>query len=287
MSKERISILGAGGMLGQALTTGLAGANRQVRGFTRQTCDVTDGRALAAIFDDADVVINCAAWTDVDGAESSRAKTYLTNALAVEQMAALAIARGTYFVQISTDYVFDGRGTHSWREDDLCSPLNVYGRSKLLAERFIQETNPQALIARIQWTYGPSGDNCVTRMMRWLSTRDQVMMVDDQIGSPTPVAFVASALATLIDLRTTGICHVAPRGYCSRYDLAVQLGRLMNLDTLVLPCDSTEFPTPARRPLNTRLNCSHYDNLTGATRPHWLALLKNTFDAQQSMGVKL
>jgi dTDP-4-dehydrorhamnose reductase len=272
-------------MLGRAVVERFSDGGRRVCGYDRQTCDVTNNDALSTVFKKSEVVVNCAAWTDVDGAETNPEAAHAVNVVAVEQMGHLAATMGTRLIHVSTDYVFDGCGIRPWTETDYCRPANEYGRSKLLGEQALLRVNPAAVVARVQWTYSLHGDDCVTRMMHWLVSRDEIYVVDDQVGAPTPVGYVAWALAQLIDRNASGIYHVATRGYGSRYDVAIQLRRLLSVEARVFPCASSRFPTLAQRPLNTRLDCTRFEQLTGVARPHWCHQLCEEFANKQSMEV--
>jgi dTDP-4-dehydrorhamnose reductase len=252
-----------------------------VKALCRQDCDITDHDSVKTLFLSAGIVVNCAAWTDVDGAESDSDSAYLVNADAVRNLGDQAKRSGAYLVHIGSDYVFDGSGWRPWCESAPRNPVNCYGASKLAGELYLAACCPSAATLRVQWTYSLDGDDCVTRIQRLLECYPEVAIVDDQVGAPTPVALVACAVEKLVAKRLSGTYNFATHGDGSRRDLAIEIRRLIGVETVVKYARTKDFPTPAIRPLNTRLDCSRFDAEVGMKRPHWIHALRAEFSQKQ------
>ena len=286
----RILLLGANGQLGYALHRSLVGlgdiiaATRsgQLRG-SREPCEVANleqPRQLEALVERTapDVVVNAAAYTAVDRAESDSETAHSVNAEAVCVLAGACAARSTLLLHYSTDYVFSGDSDRPWREDDPTGPLGVYGASKLAGEDAIRASGCRHMILRTAWLYGPRGKNFLTTMLRLAAEREELQVVADQVGSPTPAAWVAQASALLLSRakgKPSGIWHVAADGEASWSQLAeaiftdaVQAGLLARAPRLTgIP--ASEYPTPARRPRYSRLDTSRLASDFGITLPDW------------------
>jgi dTDP-4-dehydrorhamnose reductase len=210
-------------------------------GLTRAQLDVTDRAAVGEAIEPDDLVINCAAWTDVDGAEE-----HPDDALRVNRDGArnVAEAAGTV-VYVSSDYVFDGTKRTPYVESDPVNPLSSYGRSKLEGERATAQANPRHLIARSSWLFGVGGPNFVETM---LGLGPEVRVVDDQVGSPTFTGHLAEALVELASGTDYGVHHVAASGSCSWFEFAREIFARAGSDTQVEPCTTADFPRPAPRP---------------------------------------
>jgi len=215
----RLLVTGAGGMLGHDVVAAAAGAGHDVLGLARRELDVTDPAAVAAVLEAERpaAIVNCAAWTDVDGAEAAEAEATRVNGDGPRHLATAAGAIGAFVVQVSTDYVFDGAGSAPYREDDPVGPRSAYGRSKLAGERAV---GSRQAVARTSWLFGVHGKSFVATMLRLGAERDEVTVVDDQVGCPTFTGHLAPALVTLAERRLPGIHHVAGAGWCSWWDLA-------------------------------------------------------------------
>jgi dTDP-4-dehydrorhamnose reductase len=250
----RVLVTGAGGMLGQDVVAVAQADGDEVIALARGDLDVTDERAVAAAMADEqiDAVVNCAAWTDVDGAESDPDGADEVNALGAEHVANAAAHAGARLVHVSTDYVFDGarsRDEAAYVESDVPAPHSVYGASKLAGEEAVVAAGGSHAIVRSSWLFGVGGRNFVATMLALGAERDEVTVVDDQIGCPTATAHLAPALLTLArDDDAQGLFHVAGGGQCSWYDLAVEAFRQAGIACRVLPCTTAEMPRPAPRP---------------------------------------
>jgi dTDP-4-dehydrorhamnose reductase len=195
----RILVTGAGGMLGLALRR--AGAGQDVLGLTRAELDITDAAQVASALGGSrpGAVINCAAWTDVDGAQSDPEGAHAINAIGAGTLAQACAASGVHLVHMSTDYVFDGRGTRPYIESDPTGPRSVYGQSKLEGERLVGAASPEHLIVRTSWLFGEGGRNFVDTMLGLGAERSEVSVVTDQLGCPTWTGHLAPALIELAE----------------------------------------------------------------------------------------
>jgi dTDP-4-dehydrorhamnose reductase len=254
----RILVTGAGGMLGRDVVHAAeADDDLEVVALAHGDLDVTDERDVAAALADEqfDAVVNCAAWTDVDGAESDPDGAYAVNAEGAANVANVAAQAGARLVHVSTDYVFDGDRSSdeaAYVESDVPGPRSVYGASKLAGEEVVAGTEVELsyAIVRSSWLFGVSGRNFVATMLALGAERDEVTVVTDQIGCPTATAHLAPALLQLArDPEAQGIFHVAAGGApCSWHDLAVETFRQAGIACRVLPCTTAEMPRPAPRP---------------------------------------
>jgi len=225
--------------------------------LTREQLDVTDRDAVGAALGPDDLVINCAAWTDVDGAEEHEQEALRVNSEGARNVAEAA-GRVIY---VSTDYVFDGTKAGPYVPADPVNPVSAYGRTKLAGERATAEANPRHLIVRTSWVFGRGGSNFVETIMRLASERDTLRVVNDQIGKPTYTGHLATALLELAGSEDYGIHHRAGGGQCSWFEFAREIVCRAGLDCMVEPCTTEEFPRPAPRPANSVLE--------GGDLPDW------------------
>jgi dTDP-4-dehydrorhamnose reductase len=248
----RLLVTGAAGMLGQDLVRAAEAGGYETVGLTREDADIADLEAIdAAIRGEApDVVINCAGWTDVDGAEASPEEAYRANATAAGNVATAAARAGAWVVQISTDYVFDGHKRSPYVESDAPSPLSRYGSSKLAGEHEVAACCPNMhTIARTSWLFG-TGRCFPSTIARLAAERDELTIVDDQVGCPTFTGHLADALLELIDAQALplGVVHMAAAGSCSWYELAREVLASSGSRCELLPGDTADLGRPARRP---------------------------------------
>jgi dTDP-4-dehydrorhamnose reductase len=226
-------------------------------GYTRAELDVTDAAAVRGALGPDDLAINCAAWTDVDGAEEHEDEALRINRDGARNVAEAAGA----VLYVSSDYVFDGTKRKPYVESDLVNPQSAYGRTKLAGERVTAEANPRHYIVRTSWLFGNGGPNFVETMLRLGQERDTLRVVDDQIGRPTYTGHLALAIAQLVRGADYGIHHRAGSGECSWFDFAREIMRRAELECEVEPCTTEEFPRPARRPAYSVLGSEHGDRL--------------------------
>lgn len=238
-------------MLGRDVCAAARAAGHDVRAAAREDVDITDADAVGREVRRArpDAVVNCAAWTDVDGAEADEAAATLVNGTGAGHAAAAAAAEGAFLLHVSTDYVFDGRGSSPYREDDETGPLSAYGRSKLAGERAVTAQAPDShAIVRTSWLFGRHGGNFVATMLRLGAERDEVTVVDDQVGSPTYTGHLADGLVELAERRSHGVFHVVGSGSCSWYDLAVRTFERCGIECDVRRGRTADLDRPAPRP---------------------------------------
>jgi dTDP-4-dehydrorhamnose reductase len=248
----------------------------------RETADLTDPAACAALIRQLhpSAVINAAAYTAVDKAESDAATAQLVNADAPAAMAAACAELGIPFVHISTDYVFDGSGDTARAEDAPTAPLGVYGQTKLDGERAVQAAAGQYAIMRTSWVFSAHGNNFVKTMLRFGAERDRLTIVADQIGGPTASADIAAAALSMAatmraDATKGGIYHFAGAPDVSWADFAREIFAQSDLAPEVVDIPSSDYPTPAKRPLNSRLDCAAITRDFGIARPDWRVSLQD------------
>lgn len=245
-------------MLGRDVCAAAERAGHEVVALARGDLDVTDADAVRRTFDAErpDAVVNCAAYTNVDGAEDDEAAATLLNGDAAGYLAAAA----PVIVQPSTDYVFDGTKRSPYVESDPVGPQGAYGRSKLAGERAVAAANPRHFIVRTSWLFGAAGKNFVDTMLTVGGERDELKVVDDQVGCPTYSGHLAEALVELAARESFGIHHIAGAGHCSWFDFARAIfERTPELDVRVRPCTTEEFPRPAPRPAYSVLESERPD----------------------------
>ena len=259
--------------------------------LSRAEADLTDPAACAAaiLASDADAVINAAAYTAVDKAETDEATAMVVNAAAPAAMAQAAAARGLPFLHISTDYVFNGTGQAPWHPDDDTAPLGAYGRSKLAGEHGIHAAGGTFVILRTSWVFSSHGANFVKTMLRLGKTRDALTVVADQVGGPTAAGDIAAALLDMTRLLlrgdgAPGTYHFAGAPDVSWADFAREIFRRAHLPTKVTDIPAEAYPTPAKRPHNSRLNCSTTETVFGIPRPDWHASLKTVLKELGEIG---
>lgn len=246
----RVLITGAGGMLGTDLAEVCDRRRHYVIPLTRQRLDITDARAVDEVIarEQPDVVVNCAAWTDVDGAEEHEAEANRINDQAAALVAAAAADVGAKFVFLSTDYVFDGTSRAPYVESSIPAPLNAYGRSKLGGETSCAVANERIFVVRTSWLFGMAGGNFVDTMIRLGRSQPEVSVVHDQHGSPTYTLHLAKAIADLIETEDFGIHHITGGGSCSWYDFAQEIFDQAGIDCRVLGATTAMMARPATRP---------------------------------------
>ena len=286
----KILLLGKNGQVGWELQRSLAPLGEVLALDRNSTSHCGDLSNLEGLADTVrvfrpDVVVNAAAYTAVDKAESDQSTANLINALAPEVLARACAAIGAYLVHFSTDYVFDGAGQKPWLESDATGPLNVYGLSKLAGEKGIAKQGAKHVIFRTSWVYGTEGGNFAKTMLRLAQEREKMAVINDQFGAPTGAALLADITALCLqrvqpeqhEPYLSGIYHLAAAGETTWHAYAKYV--LQQAQSLkpslkytvkeVAAVATTEFPTPAARPLNSRLNCSQLENALQLKLPAW------------------
>lgn len=279
-NKMKILVTGGGGQLGSAVVKALIRRGEQVYAPYSKEMDITDRDSVVRAFRrfSPDGVIHCAAYTDVDKAEGDSLRAYLVNTKGTACLAELCREAGAKMLYVSTDYVFDGSGTRFWRPEDRCAPLNVYGWSKYEGELAVKSRMDACFVVRTSWVFGPGGNHFVNTMLRIGAARDAVQVVCDQVGSPSHTGDLAELFAEIIRTEKYGYYHAANEGVCSRYELAQEIfsqaERLGHKEygparLQVTPILTTEFPTKARRPLNSRLDTGKLQSAGFDGLPSW------------------
>ncbi len=268
----KVLVTGAKGMLGTDLVACLASRGHRVVGVDVDELDITRRREVVREVTRLrpDVLINAAAYTDVDGSETNEELAFRVNAEAVENLARACLEAGCRLIHISTDYVFDGKKEGSYREDDLPRPVGVYGRSKWEGEKRLRGILPEACVIRTAWLYGKAGKNFVKAILAQAERKGTLRVVDDQRGSPTYTRDLAAALATSAELGLTGTYHVTNRGACTWLEFARTILDLAGRrDVEVLPISTAELGRPAPRPANSVLDVGKFEAATGLLLPPW------------------
>jgi dTDP-4-dehydrorhamnose reductase len=264
----KLMVFGAPGMLGRDVVRSAEAAGHEVVALGSEDVDVCERAAVHDAVREAgpDSVLNCAAYTDVDGAESEEERALRVNGEAAGHVAAAAASAGAAVLYPSTDYVFDGRKDEPYVESDPVRPLSAYGRTKLAGERATAEANPRHQIVRTQWLFGVAGHNFVETMLRLGAEREELTVVDDQVGCPTYTGDLAAALVGLAAGEDCGVHHVAGGGKCSWRQFAVEIFERAGVDCRVLPGTTEELGRPAPRPAHAVLRSER----PGAPLlPHW------------------
>lgn len=268
----RVIVFGSTGQVAQELRR----LCPEARFLSREDADLMHPRACAAKIADADVVINAAAWTAVDKAETEEEAATLVNGHAPTEMARAAAAQGIPFLHVSTDYVFDGLGDRPWLPGDPTSPLGAYGRSKLLGEEGVRGAGGAHVILRTSWVFSAHGANFVKTMLRLSETRNALNVVEDQIGGPTPARDIAGTLLKIAARfgrgdGISGTYHYSGAPDASWADFAREIFAQAGRDVAVTGIPTSAYPTPARRPGNSRMDCESLAADYGISRPDWRA----------------
>jgi dTDP-4-dehydrorhamnose reductase len=286
-----ILVAGKSGQLARALTELAARRGVPLIAIGRPNLDIEDPRSIEAVAGTLQprLIVNAAAYTAVDRAEVERERAFSVNRDGAARLAAAAAKLGISHIHVSTDYVFDGRKSVPYCEDDMPYPLNVYGQSKLDGERAVRDALPSALVLRSSWVYSPWGHNFVTTMLRLADTREIVQVVDDQRGAPTAAIDLAGAILDIAE-QVTGNAFA---GHCGTYHLTASgettwhgfaqaifacLARQGRRVPALAPVTTADYPTVARRPADSRLDCAKIAGDFGIRMPHWRPSLDACLD---------
>jgi dTDP-4-dehydrorhamnose reductase len=277
---RKILVIGAKGMLGRDLVETLRSSfpKDEITGWDVEEIDIQEERNTVTRIGDLKprVIINVAAYTDVDGCELNEKKAFAINAEGVKHVALGAVACGAKVVTLSTDYIFDGKKDRPYLEEDPPHPLNVYGCSKWRGEQYVQELVKDALIIRTQWLYGKHGKNFVASILRQAREKDVLQVVNDQIGSPTYTVDLVQAISLLIERKVRGIFHVANSESCTWFDYARTILKLSGIEGVtVVPSSSKELAYPAVRPAYSVLDTKKLKREMGLTLRPWAEALKD------------
>ncbi|MBA2546286.1 MAG: dTDP-4-dehydrorhamnose reductase [Solirubrobacterales bacterium] len=277
----KVLITGAGGMLGSDVARSARAQGHEVVPFTRDDLDVTDPKRVDRAFGRhrPAAVVNCAAWTDVDGAEASEHEAELVNGEGASFVASSAANVGAKVVYVSTDYVFDGTKRGPYTENDDPDPINAYGRTKLAGERATALATRRSFIVRTSWLFGPQGGNFVETMLRLGGSGGPVVVVHDQVGCPTYTGHLADGLVRLIDADAFGVHHMAGSGSCSWYEFAMEIFSQSEVVTRVMASTTDMMERPARRPANSVLDSGRTAPIT---LPDWQRGLADYLDRRDA-----
>jgi len=283
----RTLILGNRGQLGRDLQRIFSGEGDTV-GADLPDLDITNETALEEILRDSrpDMVLNAAAYTDVEAAETCFEEALRVNALGPRVVGRVCAKYRVPVAHYSTDYVFPEREAGAWSEDEPVDPdaaLNAYGRSKALGEAALRAETGDCYIIRTAWLFGPGGNNFVEKILRAAGIRAELRVVDDEIGCPTHTWDLAEATLKLIRTGQFGVYHIVNGGECSRYVYAKEILRLAGIDTPVIPCSSSEYPTAARRAKRSVLSTARYEAVTGSRTRPWQEALAHYLERRKSL----
>ncbi len=286
----RILITGRNGQLGKSISKAVTSSQSTDEFFFigRDEIDLSNATSIAHYFDNNsfDIIINCAAYTAVDKAESEVELADRINHLAVKQLAQIANKQQAKLVHVSTDYVFDGESNVPYLESDTTNPINVYGKTKLAGEHAVLASMPYgAIIIRTSWVYSEYGHNFVDTMLRLGKERDELNVVGDQIGSPTYAGDLAAVILHIIQTEVflnssqeTQIYHYSNKGVCSWFDFAKEIFAFAGIRCAVSPITTEQYPTPAQRPTNTLMNKDKIAQTFGINLRYWEESLKTCIE---------
>ncbi len=277
-TKKNILVTGANGQLGMEFRT-LASAYPACNFLfaSREELSITDQSSVENFFstNKIDHCINCAAYTAVDKAETEKEAAFESNATAVGILAALCKKYHAGFIHISTDYVFNGRGTTPYKETDETDPVNIYGASKLQGEQEAVKNNPDSVIIRTSWVYSSHGKNFVKTMLRLMGEKKNISVVNDQCGCPTYAHDLAKAIMTIIARPIPGIYNYCNVEAINWYEFALSIKQLCGSDCEVAPVSTAQYPTPAKRPAYSVLDTSKIHHTYNLDIPFWKDSLRN------------
>ncbi len=257
----KIALIGSTGMLGIDVNSAFKGVNCLIKNYNSKNLDIADARSVSEAFNvfQPDYIINCAAYTNVDGAETEKEKAEAVNNTGVKNLADSALNIGSRIIHLSTDYVFDGSKNLPYTEDDAVNPLNEYGLSKLRGEEALKKSGASYIILRTSWLYGKNGKNFVNTILKAADTKKTIEVVDDQFGSPTYTKDVAYAISEIIikDNSKNEIYHLTNHGNTSWYKFAVEIVKVFKRTNCeIIPVSSDKFLRPANRPAYSILDNS-------------------------------
>ncbi len=261
-------------MLGTDLAHACAEKGLDFEVFDLPRFDITNPEHLSNILSHSPIVINCAAYTDVEKAESEFDLAYRVNAEAVANLGATARDTKSWVLHISTDFVFDGKLNRPYNETDKPNPINVYGKTKLAGENLLAESGCQHCIIRIEWAYGHARENFITKLIKHAKAGANIRVVDDQTGSPTATTQVAETICELLQKKPQGLFHFAASGCATRFEAAKFIFDTLRMSVNLTACKSSDYITAAARPLNSRFDCSKIQALLDKPIKMWQIPLK-------------
>jgi dTDP-4-dehydrorhamnose reductase len=272
---SRLVVLGSSGQLGTMFLDLLQARGEEFVALDQADCDLARPDHIMLPLRGARAVINCAAFTAVDAAETEEDLAHKINAEAVGKLASLCKAAAVPLLHFSTDYVFDGAADAPYSIDHPRAPLGAYGRTKARGEELLEASGADYLLVRTSWVYAPWGQNFVRTMTKLLREKSELKVVDDQRGRPTHVRTLAERSLALLDQGQRGTFHVTDDGECTWYGLTLAIKEALGAACAVTPCTTAEFPRPARRPAYSVLDISRAESILGPA-PHYLTRLRET-----------
>lgn len=272
----RILVTGVKGQLGYDVVKELEKRGHTAIGVDIEEMDITDAAACEKVITEADTeaVIHCAAYTAVDAAEDNQELCRKVNAYGTENIAKVCRKLDQKMVYISTDYVFNGEGERPWEPDDKREPLNAYGMTKYEGELAVEENLEKYFIIRIAWVFGVNGKNFIKTMLSLGETRDELNVVNDQIGSPTYTYDLARLIVDMVETEKYGRYHATNEGLCTWYEFACEIFKQAGMSVKVNPVSSDEFPAKAKRPHNSRMSKEKLTENGFERLPSWQDALK-------------
>jgi dTDP-4-dehydrorhamnose reductase len=266
-----VVITGAGGQLGQDMVRACSEKDLVVHAADSQHLDITDYRTVKNYLTKhhCDLLINCAAYNAVDQAEKDWKTAFNVNGLGVGNLVRVMNECGGTLVHYSTDFVFDGQSSRPYTIADTPHPINRYGESKLLGEKYVRDLSEKYYLIRVSWLFGPGKMNFAKKVIEWSGINKELRIVNDQVSSPTYTRDLTKATLDLVETGMYGLYHITNNGYCSRYQWAVQILENLGWDGIIIPVSSVEFPTPARRPGFSVLDNFGFPEILGYSLPDW------------------
>ena len=267
----KVAVTGCKGQLGADLTAEMEKRNIQAAGIDIDTVDITDYEALEAFVEaeKPDAVVHLAAYTAVDKAEQEKEKCALINVKGTENIAKICGEKGIKLLYTSTDYIFGGEGDTPFETDSSPAPCNYYGLTKYEGEQAVKKHCPQHFIVRISWVFGVHGKNFVYTMLRLAENNREIRVVNDQTGSPTFTPDISKLICDMIATDKYGVYHATNEGFCTWAELAAEIMRRAGKDTKIIPVSTEQYPTPAKRPRNSRLSKKSLDDAGFTRLPRW------------------
>lgn len=265
----KVLVTGVNGQLGYDVVKELKKRGHQAIGVDRERMDLTSTEQIKECIENVnpEAIIHCAAYTAVDAAEENEELCRRVNAIATKEIAEYARLLDIPMIYISTDYVFDGTKDGEYTEEDIPNPINVYGKTKYEGEIYVQELLEKYYIVRISWVFGENGNNFIDTMLRLAKDRDEINVINDQVGSPTYTKDLAPLLVDMIETDKYGVYHATNEGYCTWYEFAKEIFKVANIDIEVKPINTSEYIVKASRPMNSKmskdkLKKNEYDSLS-------------------------
>lgn len=282
LNNKHCVVLGANGQVGRALIKALEGTGATVTALTRKAVDASDLPSLEDQINkinaqtNINYLFNCVAYTAVDNAENEPKLADQLNHQVPSLLADLSQQLGFTLVHYSTDYVYPGDGATPYTENSPTGPLSIYGKTKLAGDLAVQAKAPTALIGRTSWVYDREGKNFVNTMLRLAESKTELNVVNDQIGAPTSAEYIAATTLKLLAIESHGVFHMVPAGHTSWAEFAREIFNIKHLDVTVHGIPSSEYPTPAQRPLNSRLSTDKLGSALNQPIPDWRQVLVQT-----------